>query len=444
MTIAELFVNLGVKGANATGKALGAIDKGLGEIASSSLAAKAAVAGVIFGMERLTGFASQVGMDLYKFGISTGLSTTELQKWQYSAMRFDVSASDMAGAIQNVQNAMTEMKLTGNAPAGLGLLASKVGFDTKRIDDTYYVMGKLEQFAKSVPPDIAKNVLQSFGVGGNNMLTMLRVVNRDVDKINNKDIITQKQIKQLADINKAWKDFWFSLRTMGVKLVAEEGLGAVTELGEAFKALKDGGNYVIDLTQKFSGLKYAIMAIGIALGLAFAPLTTLITGLVFLLGEYQKYKEGKDGVFKSITGNIDASNEKDLGAKEKKGMDDAEKTAKSNYESSPAHLEYLKSHGMEPPKKPEEPGVLGRMLDYFGMMGADNAGVGKSAMTDEEKAQSILPKMPTATAPTAPNNVSQNNVFNIDGSQSPKETADAVQKEVSRAHRQLSSQAGGY
>lgn len=299
MTIAEFFINLGVKGADGVGKALKGVKDGMGGISESSLAAKAAVLGVVYGLERLTGFASQIGMDLNKFATTTGLSTHELQKWQYAMGRFDVTADATASTIKNVQNAMTDMMLGKGAPGALDLLADSVGFDPKKADDTFYVMGKLQAFAKKEKPGVAHSLLKDFGID-DNFFQGMKSMDLSIDKLNKEDFITKRQERQLTEINKAWKDFWFGLRTMGVKIVAEEGLGAVTELGGAFKFLKDAAIWVVELIEKFQFLKIAIVGIGIALAIYFAPITALIAGIILVMSDIQKFREGKD----SVTGKI--------------------------------------------------------------------------------------------------------------------------------------------
>lgn len=400
MTIGELFINLGVKGASAVGKTLTGVQKGMGDVVSSSLAAKAAILGVIVGLERLTGFASQIGMDLNKFAVTTGLSTDELQKWQYAMGRFDVSADETASTIKGVQNAMTDMMLGKGAPGSLDLLASKVGFDPKKANDTFYVMKKLQDFAKTQPPGVAHNLLKDFGIT-DNVFQAMKNMNLEVDKISKKDIINQKQIKQLTDINKAWKDFWFSLRTMGVKIVATEGLGAVQQLAGAFRLLIDAGKYVLDLVEKFKLLKLILAGIGIALAIYFAPLTATVAGLVLLLADIQKYREGKD----SVVGTIGA------------GVSETAKGLKQNAWSD--FTSFFKKGSMSP--------------DAFG-------GGGLPSVKDAVTPVKIESKDGTGKATGAP---TMNTTIHIDGAEHPQTTGKAVQKAISDAARQIHSQAGG-
>ena len=82
MKVADLFVNIGVKGSGETAKGLTEVKAGLDEVYSSGLAAKALMASVLYGIGALTKHAGDEGMNLKKFANYTGLSTDALQRWQ--------------------------------------------------------------------------------------------------------------------------------------------------------------------------------------------------------------------------------------------------------------------------------------------------------------------------------------------------------------------------
>jgi hypothetical protein len=298
MTVADLFVKIGLQGAQGVMKGLSGIGKSLEGVASTSLATKAAIAGVIVGMERLTGWASQAGADIKNFGVVTGESTKELQNWMHIGDRYNVTGDEMISTIKGIKNAMTQMDLTGAMPEGFGTFADTVGFDDTQKNNVFYVMNKLEEFAKKVKPGAANVLLKSMGVG-DKMHQMFVVMDKDKDKISKTDIITDPELEKLEAINKMWKDFWFKLKTMGIKLVAKEGAWAVKELTYALRGLLGAGDYVLKLIDKFTILKLIVMAIAAY----FFPITAAVLGLLYLLAEIQKYKEGKKGLITDIKGD---------------------------------------------------------------------------------------------------------------------------------------------
>ena len=313
MTIAELFVNIGVKGDEKAKAAVVGVKENLKEIGSSSLAAKAALVGVIYGLERLTGMAAARGMELKQFSAATGLSADTLQRWQYAARQFGVEGNEVAGTAKSIQNAMTNMLLGKGAPEGLGFVASKVGFDMSKARDAFYVMGKLQEFSKVVPPDIAGNVLKSFGVS-ENMFQFFRQNKMDLDKIKPSNLFSQGEIDALAKVDVAWSNFWNTLKMFSGHQVAKFGLPAVAELGKALKLMENWAAVVEKLIKQFPVLadvaKAAfgvITAAVLLLGGPIMQISAAITGIIALMGEWQKHKEGnKDSIFgdKDFKGNI--------------------------------------------------------------------------------------------------------------------------------------------
>ena len=304
MTIAELFVKLGLKGGEATTKGLGAINKGLKEIGSTSLATKAAIAAALVGLERLTGMASQRGMDLYKFSVTTGLSTMELQKWQHALGLADVSAQETADSISAIQAAMTNMQLGKGAPEGFATMMDMVSLDPKRINDTYYVLSKIQEFLKHAPTTFGTELGKSLGLS-TNMIQGLKVMNLEKDKGNAKDYITIQQQLKLVQINRGWKEFWFQMQTMGTKFVASDTFGdAFEEIQMGAKGLMGAIKWVYELTEQFKMLKIVIEAIGVAVALYFAPITTIIGGALVAIAEFQKTRDKKDSwLFGSVSDN---------------------------------------------------------------------------------------------------------------------------------------------
>lgn len=205
ITAGELFVNLGVKGSDKTIGALTGIKKGLGETASMSLEAKAAIVGAMYALERLFAASGAAGTNLTNFNALTGLSTKQLQQWQYAARQAGISNEEFTGSLKAVQTGMTNMLLGKGAPEGMALLANKVGFDPKRARDTFYVMEQLQKFAKTAPADVGNSVLKSFGVSEGTIAGMRRgVFNQQA--FAKAPSYSDKEIGALDKANVAWSN----------------------------------------------------------------------------------------------------------------------------------------------------------------------------------------------------------------------------------------------
>lgn len=400
MTISELFVKLKVTGAEGASKAFSTIGKGISGIKEESLAAKAAMLGIMVGLERLTGFSSQVGMDLKKFSLMTDLSTDSLQKLQYSSMMFDVSAAETTSTVQNLQQAMKEMQTTGNAPAGFSYVASQVGMDPKRLDDTYYVLGQLQKFAKMKPAAEANQYLK--GMMSSNFVQYLKGTGDQLDRLDKmgKKGISIGEINQLAKVNSAWKDIWYTLEQISHHFVAKHGMEMTGEVSAFVRGASKAAKWIDILIVKHGALKGAILVVGAALGLAFAPYTTIILGVMGLIAEITKMTEGKKNIFTDLFG---------------------EKTTKG------------------PSKE--------FMTDFQKRMVAQDAAQTTAAKRPIQDAAMAAKLNVVSGGKSGGANVEMNNTYNIDGTQSPEAVMKQIeahhQKALNNAGRQFASQTGG-
>src|SRR5688572_3515041 len=99
MKLGELFVDLKIKGGKEGKKELGQTKSAFSQVRSASLATKAAIVGVVLGLQKLTGWAGKTGQELRAFEGATNLSAETLQKWQYLGRRFGVTGEDMMNSI---------------------------------------------------------------------------------------------------------------------------------------------------------------------------------------------------------------------------------------------------------------------------------------------------------------------------------------------------------
>lgn len=230
MTIAELFVNLGVKGTDSAGKALSGVKTGLGEVKNMSLEAKAAIIGAVYALERMMSSSAKSGTDLTNFTNLTGLSAQALQEWQYAARQVGVESEDMTGSLKGVQQAMTNMLLGKGAPEGMAMLANKVGFDATKARDTFYVMQQLQKLAQSVPPDVGNNLIKSFGVSEGVIAGMRR--NAFTPEVMARaPKYSGGEIEQLDKVNVAWSNLGQKVQMAFGHFTAAHGLQLVKDIG---------------------------------------------------------------------------------------------------------------------------------------------------------------------------------------------------------------------
>lgn len=300
-TIAELFVNLGVKGSDKAMEAVEKTQEGMDGIASSGLAAKAAIIGAVYGLERLTAFAGNQGRTLKRFADYTGLSADQLQRWQYMASLSGVSAEEMLGTIQNVQGAMSDMLLGKGPPEGLAFLKSTVDFDENRARDTFYVMDKLRQFAQATRsnPDVANKILESFGLSAAT-IAMLRTSRMELDKISPDKLYSAGEISRLTQVEQAWSKFWHNMKMINGRLVADYGKQSIQFLSNLSDGILKATSAMGKFMEQSKGWALALKGIAAGLALYFAPIISTLAIASYLVAEYGKMQKGEDNFFNSM------------------------------------------------------------------------------------------------------------------------------------------------
>lgn len=236
MKIAELFVDLGVKGEGKLDKTLKSTKDSMGGLISDSLALKAALVGIAYAMQNLMGDSAKTGQGLENFTALTGLSAQKLQQWQYAARQVGVSNEEMASSFKAVQNSVTNMLLGKGAPEGYAMIANKVGLDQNKLRDTEYMMKKLQEFAQQVPPDVGNQMIKSFGVSEGTIAAMRR--NAFTQKaFDAAPTYSTGETKQLSKVDAAWANLGNKIQMAVGHFTAKHGLTMVRDIGKITDAV---------------------------------------------------------------------------------------------------------------------------------------------------------------------------------------------------------------
>lgn len=210
MKVGELFVNLGVKGAEKTVGALKSAKDGLSGIAETSLATKAAVAGVLYELGRLTASSNQYGLSLELFNRRTGINLDYLQRMEALMRKEGVSADKTMKSFEGLQDVIAQMATSEGVPKGFGVIADLLGpenFDPAKLVDFEYAMSRIWMAAKKVAdqPAIRNRVF-----GGLNMdkdfLATLSTTTKKLSDIKPSEIYNPKERTALSNMAKGWAD----------------------------------------------------------------------------------------------------------------------------------------------------------------------------------------------------------------------------------------------
>lgn len=249
MNIAEFFINLGIKGAEKTVGALGSVKKGLGEVGSMSIEAKAGILGAMYGLERMMAISGQAGTGLTNFAALTGLSAQGLQKWQYAARQAGVSAEEMTGSLKGVQNSISNMLMGKGAPEGIALVSKAVGgLDPTKLKDTFYMMTQLQKAMQTMSPEMGNIAGKSFGLSEGTIAAMRRNAFTP-EMLAKAPTYSDKETKSLDKSNVAWANLENKIQMAfghfnakhGQSMVADisQVVGQVMKLAEAFEKLSE-------------------------------------------------------------------------------------------------------------------------------------------------------------------------------------------------------------
>lgn len=205
MKIADLFIAIGISGATQVKSTLGDTRKGLQETTSSAIWAKAALVGVLYGLERLVSASNRTGAEMLQFANFTGMSAEKLQRYAYAGRQFGASADEIKGSLMGVQKVMAQLETTGQGPKGLWVVGREVGLDKSRLRDTTYVFDQLQKFAQKskLPIGIANEALESFGLSAGTIAAM-RQNAFNPKSLGAANIYSDKETAQLNKMNAAW------------------------------------------------------------------------------------------------------------------------------------------------------------------------------------------------------------------------------------------------
>lgn len=379
MDIGSLFLNLGIKGSEKTVGALTNVKKGLGEVGSMSLEAKAGIIAAMYALEQLFATSGKAGTDLTNFNAVTGESVKTLQQYQYAARQVGVSNQDVEGSFKALQSTMTKTLLGEGGPKGLARVSLLTGgISDKDIQeyakDPAKLIQRLQQYAsKETNVGLRNETLKSFGLGENMIAALSRnAFNPNVLK--KAPTYSDNEVKQLDKANIAWSN-------LGNKIQMAVG---------HFNAMH-GGQLVGDISK--------IVDQVVKLSEAFVKLSEKL----HLFEGIGKIFSGWTKIFQGVTSGVDALTGAVTEPKKGKQLLDDTVTGGKNF-------------------------ILGMMGDLKD----------KLVGPDATMIQPSIPK--TAVASNNQNNqVSVTNNFAHPGVD-PKKTGESVHKSIRDAHRQLSSQ----
>jgi hypothetical protein len=288
MKILELFAEIGLKGATNVNMSL----KGL---ASSSLALKTAIVAAVVAMERMSAAARAMAVDLDKYEKLTGKSADQLQELKFMAEQAGISGDELAGTIQSLQKARTDILLgNGNITPFMML-----GIDPNT--DPVEMLEVLRRKIGELPVETARNITGMLGIS-DNMFYMLSQSGKEFEKLQQKYKLTEKNRKDLLLLNTEWRKLWFIIKNVSAQFqavlapVVRVLIRGLSNLVDMFKSIGDWISYLFD---RFEVLKPIVIGAALAFAVYFAPWVSLITAIVLLIEDIWVALQGGDSLIGS-------------------------------------------------------------------------------------------------------------------------------------------------
>lgn len=278
MKIGELFVALGfkVEGRQQFDDAERALKRGAVDAGKLTLAINA----VNVALLALMNTGTRVAVGLKNFGLQTGLSRDQLQKWQHEAEVNDVTAQELTATIEHLQDVRASFAL--GEPKDVGAWAL-LGIDPRQ--DPFTILDALRARLLAVQDvGVARNLAARVGISGN-LFQMLRSSNDEFAKFKKSFEVTKAQEDRLIRLNRAWKDLRYNLQAVRVQFAAaiapalELLSKAVGWVAEKVAALNAWLNSSVPLARAVRFVLGALAAIFIVLGTGAAVATAALAAL---------------------------------------------------------------------------------------------------------------------------------------------------------------------
>ena len=233
MNIGELFVTLGLKGADKTNKDLDKTKDKMMGLTKKSIAAIGAIAGVSIGLGAIYSRAVNSGVGLSKFSNYMGQSSKELQKWQHIAMDAGVAGAEVENSFRRLSELAGDFEMTGNIPAELSKIAKITGgIDLDKLGDADYMLRKIQDFLQSGAE--AQNVLNTYASGlvSPEMIQFLNTNKKDPSMVPDSAIMSDRTARALNDSKVQFDKFIKDIEVRFAGLFAKIGPKILPKLRE--------------------------------------------------------------------------------------------------------------------------------------------------------------------------------------------------------------------
>lgn len=275
MKVGEFFVQLGVLSDKKN------VAQFAGSLRNMTLDAAFAVAGLIgveYQLAKVAGEAMNAAVGFEMFKAQTGLSWQELQRWQIVGAQVNVTAESIAGSVTQLERNLAALRLGRGNRAPFQML----GIDTNQ--NAFAVLEQVRRRVQELHLDraTATNVISEMGISPE-MVRLLYLTDAEFSNLA-KTVrgMTAGQEQQFMRTKQRLIEWGLALKQYGYD-----------EVSHLLNVLDVLASFFRNMQVWWPGVVAAV----VALGVAFAPVTTAIAGLLLLLDDLAVYSQGGDSLF---------------------------------------------------------------------------------------------------------------------------------------------------
>ena len=243
----ELFINLGLKGADKTIGGLVATNSAMSDLRSVSIETKAAILAVLYGVEKLVTTSGQLGTTLKNFSTISGVSSDTIQRYEFQARKAGVANESLRNSFLNVQESMLGIRAGEGLPKWMAAIVTSLAqrgvdlgpdFVARAQKDPTLAFQAMEKYAQIPDKDIDRSTkaitLQQAGWSPDVVTAMLRGVfdPKKIAAVPGAALLNGNEIDKLDALRSRWDSLIDEIETFLAKMTAKY-LGDSTKGGGA-------------------------------------------------------------------------------------------------------------------------------------------------------------------------------------------------------------------
>ena len=256
MTVGEMFISIGVKGADKATKQVKEVEKSMQELKGVTLETKVAVLAMAYGLEQLTAKAMTFGAATTNFSAQTGINRKFFEDITWGMEKFGVASADTESTLRGVQSRIQDIRMGAGTSGLFQTFMKATGFNQNRMTDMPYVMNKLKDYEKMPDSFDKQKFFAALGVTPG-FMGGLHIANQsghapDFEHLQRSAIgMGDKEAMGMLNQKAAWSQMWEKFEVNFGRKLAPEAQSAQKPIEHLLDAVTNMAAALLKLEQAF-------------------------------------------------------------------------------------------------------------------------------------------------------------------------------------------------